>query len=83
MHTRSYRHLTAEERETVSLGLAHGQSLPAMARILVRAPCTLSREVARNATRGRSRATRRPEPITPRRVRKLLNPWCGNTSPHS
>ncbi len=25
MHTRSYRHLTAEERETLSLGLAHGQ----------------------------------------------------------
>lgn len=30
MHTRSYRHLTAEERETVSLGLARGHPLRAM-----------------------------------------------------
>lgn len=81
MHTRSYRHLTAEERETVSLGVAHGQSLRAMARILGRAPSTLSREVARNATRGRpyractaqSHATARAH--HPRRVRKLLDPW--------
>jgi transposase, IS30 family len=28
MHTRSYRHLTAEERETMSLGLAHGPFAP-------------------------------------------------------
>ena len=81
MHTRSYRHLTAEERETVSLGLAHGHSLRAMARILGRAPSTLSREVARNTTRGRpyractaqTHATARAH--HPRRVRKLLNPW--------
>ena len=40
MHTRSYRHLTAEERETLSLGLAHGYSLRVMAWILGRAPST-------------------------------------------
>ena len=81
MPTRSYRHLTAEERETLSLGLAHGQSLRAMARILGRAPSTLSREVARNAPCDRpyractaqSHATARAH--HPRRVRKLLNPW--------
>jgi transposase, IS30 family len=81
MHTRSYRHLTAEERETVSLGLAHGQSLRAMARILGRAPSTLSREVLRNTIRDRpyractaqSHATARAH--HPRRVRKLLDPW--------
>ena len=81
MPTRSYRHLTAEERETLSLGLAHGQSLRAMARILGRAPSTLSREVARNAPCDRpyractaqSHATARAH--RPRRVRKLLNPW--------
>lgn len=81
MHTRSYRHLTAEERETLSLGLAHGHSLRAMAQILGRAPSTLSREVARNRTRGRpyractaqSHATARAH--LPRRVRKLLDPW--------
>jgi transposase, IS30 family len=81
MHTRSYRHLTAEERETLSLGLAQGHSLRAMARILGRAPSTLSREVARNMTRGhpyractaQSYATARAH--HPRRVRKLLDPW--------
>ncbi|MDP1945856.1 MAG: helix-turn-helix domain-containing protein, partial [Nitrospirota bacterium] len=44
MHTRSYKHMSAEERETLSLGLAHGQSLRTMARVLGRAPSTLSRE---------------------------------------
>jgi transposase, IS30 family len=81
MHTRSYRHLTAEERETLSLGLAQGHSLRAMARILGRAPSTLSREVARNTTRrhpyractAQSHATARAH--HPRRVRKLLDPW--------
>lgn len=50
MHTRSYRYVTAEERETLSVGLAHGYSLRTMALILRRAPSTLSREVARNRT---------------------------------
>lgn len=52
MHTRAYRHLTAEERETLSLGLAHGHSRHAMTRILDRAPSTMSREVAWSTTRG-------------------------------
>lgn len=81
MHTRSYRHLTAEERETLSLGLAQGHSLRAMARILGRAPSTLSREVARNTTRShpyractaQSHATAQAH--HPRRIRKLLDPW--------
>jgi transposase, IS30 family len=81
MHTRSYRHLTAEEREILSLGLAHGHSLRAMARILGRPPSTLSREVLRNTTRGRPyRACTAQRHATarahhPRRVRKLLDPW--------
>ncbi|MDR4470359.1 MAG: IS30 family transposase [Nitrospira sp.] len=81
MDTRFYRHLTAEERETVSLGLAYGHSLRAMARLLGRAPSTLSREMARNTIRGRPyracsaqiQATARAQ--HPRRVRKLLDPW--------
>lgn len=52
MHTRAYRHLTAEERETLSLGLAHGHSRRAMTRILDRAPSTMSREVAWSTTRA-------------------------------
>ena len=34
----------AEERETLSLGLVHGQSLPTMVRGLGRASSTVSRE---------------------------------------
>ena len=53
MRTRSYRHMRAEERETVSLGLAHGQSLRTMASVLGWASRTVNRELARNVTRGR------------------------------
>jgi len=81
MSTRSYRHMTAEERETLSLGLAQGHSLRTMARVLGRAPSTVSRESARNATRGRpyractahTLATVRAR--QPRRPRKLVDPW--------
>ncbi len=81
MRTRCYQQLSAEERATVSLGLAQGHSLRTMARILGRAPSTVSREVARNTTpdgpyractaqrHADSRAQR------PRRPRKLLDPW--------
>lgn len=44
MHTSSYRHLSADERETMSLGLARGHSLRMMARVLGRAPSLLSRD---------------------------------------
>jgi IS30 family transposase len=81
MRTRSYRQLSAEERGTLSLGLAHGHSLRALARLLGRAPSTVSREVARNVTRGRpyractaqTQAAARVH--QPRRPRKLLDPW--------
>ena len=73
--------MNAEERETVSVGLAHGYSVRTMATMLGRAPSTLSRESARNATRGRpyractahTGATGRAR--QPRRPRKLLDPW--------
>lgn len=75
-----YTHLSAEERETLSLGLAQGHSLRAMAAALGRAPSTLSREVARNTARGwpyrastaQAVATRRAH--HPRRPRKLQAP---------
>ena len=38
MPQRSSRHMSAEDRETLSLGLAHGHSLRTMARMLGRAP---------------------------------------------
>jgi len=81
MRTRSYRHMSAEDRETLSLGLAYGQSLRTMASVLGRAPSTVSRELARNVTRGRpyractayTLASARAR--QPRRPRKLLDPW--------
>ena len=76
-----YTHMSVEERETLSLGLALGQSLRTMATLLGRAPSTGSREYARNATRGHPyractahtlAATRARQP---RRPRTLLDPW--------
>ena len=65
----------------LSLGLAQGQSLRMMARVLGRAPSTVSRESARNTTRGHpDRAcTAQVQAVArarqPRRPRKLLDPW--------
>ena len=81
MPTKGYTHLSAEDRETLSLGLAQGHSLRRMARVLGRSPSTLTRESARNSTRGRpyractaqTRAEARAS--QPRRSRKLLEPW--------
>lgn len=81
MRTQRYSHLSAAERETVSLGLAHGHSLRTMASVLGRAPSPVSREVGRNTIRGhpsracaaQTQAATRARP--PRRPRKLLDPW--------
>lgn len=45
-------HFSDAEREPLSLGLAQGQPLRQLARLLGRAPSTLSREVHRNTIRG-------------------------------
>ena len=81
MRKKCYTHLSAEDRETLSLGLAHGHSLRAMARVLGRAPSTVSRESARNSTRGRpyractAQVQAAARARQPRRPRKLLDPW--------
>ena len=81
MRKKCYTHLSAEDRETLSLGLAHGHSLRAMARVLGCAPSTLSRESARNSTRGRpyractAQVQAAARARQPRRPRKLLDPW--------
>ncbi len=80
MRTNGYTHMSSDERETLSLGLAQGQSLRMMATVLGRAPSTVSRESARNARGHPYRAclaqclavTRARQP---RRPRKLLDPW--------
>jgi len=53
MPKQCYTHLNAEDREALSLGLTHGRTLRTMARVLGRAPSTVSRESARNRTRDR------------------------------
>ena len=54
--------MSAEERETLSLGLARGHSLRRMATVLGRAPSTVRRESARNTALRLSKALgRSPE----------------------
>ena len=80
MPQQCYSHMSIEERETLSLGLAQGVSLRAMARVLGRAPSTVSREHARNARDHPYRACRAQRLAAararqPRRPCKLLDPW--------
>ena len=90
MSTRSYRYMTAEARETLSLGLTHGHSLRTTARVLGRAPSTVSRESARNATQGHpyrastahTQAAAR-EPVSHGGRAHSWIPGCGSMSRHS
>ena len=54
--TRAARSLSLEEREEISRGLAHGESMRSIAAQLGRAPSTVSREVAHNGGPRRDRA---------------------------
>jgi Helix-turn-helix domain len=53
MRKQYYTDLSAEDRETLSLGLAHSHSLRTIATVLGRVPSIVSRESARNRPRGR------------------------------
>lgn len=81
MPTKCYRHMSAEARETLSLGLAHGHSLRTVASVLGRAPSTVSRESSRPASRDRpyracaAQTLAAARACQPRRPHKLLNPW--------
>jgi IS30 family transposase len=81
MPKQCYTHLSTEDRETLSLGLARGQSLRMMARVLGRAPSTVRRESARNTVRSRpyractAQVQAAARACQPRRPRKLLDPW--------
>ncbi|MEO8341074.1 MAG: helix-turn-helix domain-containing protein, partial [Nitrospirota bacterium] len=81
MPTKCDTHVSAEDRETLSLSLAQGHSLRKMASVVGRAPSTVSREVARNTARGRpSRACTAQvqaaaRACQPRRPRTLVDPW--------
>jgi len=56
LRRRSQRVLTLAEREDISRGIASGCSLRVIAQRLRRAPCTVSREVARHGGRPQYRA---------------------------
>jgi IS30 family transposase len=81
MANQCYTHMSVEEREPLSLGLAQGSSLRTMATVLRRAPSTLSREYARNTPLGRSYRACTAQTLAvararqPRRRRKLVDPW--------
>lgn len=51
------RYLSFLEREEIAVGVAAGESVRSIARRLGRAPSTVSRELSRNAVRGRYRAS--------------------------
>jgi IS30 family transposase len=74
MTKRCYTHLSDAERETLSLGLAHGQSLRTMASVLGRAPSTVSREFVRNAARGQPYRACTAHTLAAARVRQARRP---------
>jgi IS30 family transposase len=67
--TRAARHLTLEDREEISRGLAAGDSLRQIAVRLGRAPSTVAREVEANGGRFRYRALRADRAAVQRRRR--------------
>ena len=66
---RAARHLTLEEREEISRGLAAGQSLRQIAAVLGRAPSTVAREIEANGGRSNYRAARADRAAVVRRRR--------------
>ena len=78
---KNYRHLSAEEREQIAIGLAQGCSVRAIARTLQRPASTISREIQRNGeaagryggvvahrvAQERRRRARRPARLRPHR----------------
>ena len=80
MRKNSDTHLRIEDRETRSLGLAQGQSWRMMARVVGRAPRTVSRDAARNGRGHPYRACTAQHQAAararhPRRGCQLLDPW--------
>ena len=66
---RSEKHLTSEEREEISRGVAAGLSQRAIAAILGRCPSTVSRELGRNGSRATYRASLADESASERAKR--------------
>ena len=81
MSKRSYRHMSAEERETLSLGLAHGHSLRTMASGVGARPQHREPRVGPQHDAGPTLSCLHGTHVAaaracqPRRPRKLLDPW--------
>ena len=60
--TKTYKHLSYEERVMIQLALEQGCTLRAIARRVQRAPSTISRELSRNSWRNPRTAPPRPGP---------------------
>src|SRR6202020_1839630 len=77
---RSRLALTLSEREEISRGLAGHQSTRSMARLLGRAPSTVSREISRNGGHDGYRAALADDNAwtrarRPKRCKLVTNPW--------
>ena len=75
---RAERHLTLEEREEISRGLAAECSFREIARRLGRAPSTVSREVNNNGGRNRYRAAKADKAAVVRRRRPRVCKLAGS-----
>jgi len=74
---RAARHLSLEDREEISRGLASGESLRQIAARLHRAPSTISREIATNGGCSNYRATRADRDALYRRRRPKVPKLAG------
>jgi len=75
-----YRQLQFDERVAISSFQAQGMSIRAMARMLMRSPSTISREIARNAPSGQYSCTFAQQRRTRRRRHGRPGPKLANTS---
>lgn len=66
--SRTYTHLSAEERATVQIRLSDGCSIRSIARELGRCASSLSREIARNSSSGQYNATQAAHQYRRRRL---------------
>ncbi|MBC7839346.1 MAG: helix-turn-helix domain-containing protein [Nitrospiraceae bacterium] len=84
MSKHCYTHLSDTDRETLSLGLTHGQSLRMMAKVLGRASSTVRRELVatpREATPTAPAQHRHGQPLEPVSHGDHANSWipgCGS-----
>lgn len=75
---RNSKHLSLEEREEISRGIAKGKTIRSIADLLSRAPSTISREIKRNGNKSSYRAAKADE----RAWQKALRPKACKLARH-